>query len=266
MPENTVFQLKVLGARGSVPACGRDFAAFGGSTSCYLVQAGDKSVFLDAGSGILSAPVDFDVPPVILLSHLHLDHVLGLGMYARLSRKGLSTDIYVPAADDAAAEAALNGLYEPPYWPLTLKNYAGDVAIRSLPTALTFGDLRIDTMEGFHPGGCRVFRLSYGGKSLVYATDQEPDEVGLSALAAFSENADLLLYDGQYTEEEYEKRRGFGHSTAQRGMQLMQVCSAKKLLIVHHDPNSTDAVLQQREAAIGRSDVCYAKEGETIAL
>ncbi len=266
MPEHSVFQLKVLGARGSVPACGREFAAFGGSTSCYQVQAGDQTVFLDAGSGILSAPVDFEVPPVILLSHLHLDHVLGLGMYARLSRKGLSTDIYVPAADDAAAEAVLNGLYEPPYWPLTLKNYAGDVQIRSLPASLTFGDLRIDTMEGFHPGGCRAFRLSFVGKSLVYATDQEPDAAGLEALAAFSENADLLLFDGQYTEAEYEKRRGFGHSTAQRGMQLMQACGAKKLLIVHHDPNSTDAVLQQREEEVGRADVRYAREGETIAL
>ena len=266
MAEFDGMRVTVLGARGSVPACGRQFTGFGGSTSCYMVQAGEQTVFLDAGSGLVSAPVDFSVPPVILLSHLHLDHILGLGMYPRLSQKGKRTDIYVPAAPGEDPQALLNGVYEPPYWPLTLKNYAGDVHISPLQAHLEAGGIAIDTLEGYHPGGCKVFRLRYNGKTLVYATDQEPDEDGFAKLAAFAKDADLLLFDGQYSEEEYESRRGFGHSTAQKGIALMQQCGAKKLLLIHHDPHSTDAELTARETALGRADVRYAREGETIVL
>ena len=206
------------------------------------------------------------MPPVILLSHLHLDHILGLGMYPRLSQKGKRTDIYVPVQAEEDAAALLNGVYEPPYWPLTLKNYAGDVRVLPLGLHLEAGGVAIDSIDGYHPGGCKVFRLRFGGKTLVYATDQEPDEEGFAALAAFAKDADLLLYDAQYTEDEHRIRRGFGHSTAQEGLQLMEICGAKQLLLIHHDPHSTDAELTARETALGRADVRYAREGETIVL
>ena len=260
------FTLTVLGARGSVPACGKEFTGFGGSTSCYMVQAGEQTVFLDAGSGLVSAPADFSVPPVILLSHLHLDHILGLGMYPRLSQKGKRTDIYVPAVPGEDPQALLNGVYEPPYWPLTLRNYAGDVNICALKDSMEAGALKIDAIDGYHPGGSKVFRLQFDGRTLVYATDQEPDEDGFAKLAAFAKDADLLLFDGQYAEAEYESRKGFGHSTAQKSMALMERCGAKKLLLIHHDPHSTDETLTAREAALGRADVRWAREGETIVL
>ena len=71
----------VLGTRGSVTVSGRDREIFGGNTSCYMIRAGGETVFLDAGSGLISAPVELPRPPPILLRHLHIDHVLGLGMY-----------------------------------------------------------------------------------------------------------------------------------------------------------------------------------------
>ena len=95
--------LKVLGTRGSMAVHGSRYSVFGGATSCYLVRAGEDTVILDAGSGLLNAPVDTPRPPVILISHLHLDHLLGLGMYPRLSKKGAETEIYVPAADSREA-------------------------------------------------------------------------------------------------------------------------------------------------------------------
>ena len=81
-------RLRVLGTRGSLAISGEDYREFGGNTSCYMVQAGEETIFLDAGSGIFSAPDRFSRPPVILLSHLHLDHVIGLGMFPAISRKG----------------------------------------------------------------------------------------------------------------------------------------------------------------------------------
>lgn len=260
------FQLQVLGTRGSMAVGGSEKDGFGGATSCYMVQAGGQTVFLDGGSGLLDAPVEFDVPPAIVLTHLHLDHVLGLGMYPRLSQKGLQTDLYVPAEDAAGALAALDGLYSPPFWPLSLKDYAGDVRIRPLTLPLQLGDMRIEGMEGCHPGGCFVLKLLYEGRSLVLATDFEHEEPFFSELAAFAKDADLLLYDGQYTEAEYGSRRGFGHSTAAKGVELMDRCGAKRLLLIHHDPSRTDAQLASMGAAIGRETVRFARAGETIAL
>ncbi len=257
------FQLTVLGTRGSIPVTGRDKMRFGGATSCYMVQAGEQTIFLDGGSGLVDAPLDFDVPPAILLSHLHLDHVLGLGMYRRLSQKGCRTDLYVPAGAD---ENALDSLYAPPFWPLKLTGYAGDVRIHTMPASLRIGDVRVAAIPGDHPGGCLVMKLSFEGKTLVYATDQEPSETSFGTLAAFAKDADLLMFDGQFTEEEADVRKGFGHSSPSKGIELMDACGAKQLLLIHHDPARTDAALEEMERRTGRSNVRFARAGETVRI
>lgn len=260
------FTLTVLGTRGSMAINRPDCAEFGGSTSCYLVRAGNETVILDAGTGLLRAPSSFAKPPVLLLSHLHLDHVMGLGMYGRLSRRGAETYLYVPARDAEEAQRLLGGLYAPPYWPLELTRYAGTLHVEAMPSVLHVGPVAVETMEGSHPGESLVFRLRYAGKTLVYATDFEHETSSFDRLTRFAKGADLLLYDAQYSEEEYETRRGFGHSTPQRGMELLQRSGAKRLLLIHHDPGSTDEVLFGRESILGRDDARFAREGETIAI
>lgn len=259
-------QLRVLGARGSMAVCGADTAAFGGNTSCYLVNAGEDSVFLDAGSGLISAPADFPKPPSILLTHLHLDHLLGLGMYPRLSRPGAETFVYLPAREGEDPRRLLDGVYSPPYWPLSLSGYAGQVRVLPFPGSLRQGELLAESMPGSHPGGSLILRLSARGKSLVYATDFEHCEPAFSALAEFARGTDLLLYDGQYSPEEYEQRRGFGHSTPEKGIELMERCGAKRLLLVHHDPGHRDRELEERERLLGRENVRFAREGDVIEL
>lgn len=243
----------------------KDYLHFGGSTSCYMVQAGQQTVFLDAGTGLLSAPVSFLRPPVILLSHLHLDHLLGLGMYPRLSQNGKETFIYLPAGEQGA-DSRLDGLYAPPYWPLSLCGYAGTQQIGELVFPMQLGDITVEGIQGNHPGGCWVMRLCCGGRKLVYATDYEPAEPSFSELISFAENADLLLYDGQYTQEEYEQRKGFGHSTAEKGIEVMERSGAKRLLLIHLDPQHTDRFLLEREKKIGCERVSFAREGEEIVI
>ncbi|MBR1409333.1 MAG: hypothetical protein IJ573_10640 [Clostridia bacterium] len=261
-----LFRLTVLGTRGSMAICKKSHSLFGGDTSCYYVQAGEESLFLDGGSGLLCAPTEFSRPPVILLTHLHLDHLLGLGMYPRLSRRGEQTQIFVPAPDEEGALSALDRLYRPPYWPLSLTAYAGDVRVKPLLPSFSVGVVQVQTLEGNHPGGCTVIRLQYAGKTLVYATDYERDEPSFTSLIGFAKGADLLLYDGQYVKEELPAKRGFGHSTAEDGIELMERCGAKRLLIVHHDPGSTDEMLLEREARIHRPDVHYARAGGVFDL
>lgn len=239
---------------------------FGGATSCYMVQAGEDCVFLDAGSGLLAAPADFPNPPLILISHLHLDHLLGLGMYRRLLLRGVETRLCMPSTVTETGLKMLDALYSPPFWPLSLINYAGDLKLVPAHFPMRHGCMFIESMQGNHPGGCLLFKISSGGKSLVYATDYEHKPSGFAGLADFARGTDLLLYDGQYTAAEYESRKGFGHSTAEKGVELMELCGAKRLLLIHHDPQSTDDTLLAREAGIQKSGVHFAREGEVIEL
>ena len=260
------FTCTVLGCRGSMSVSGKDFQKFGTATSSYLVEVAGEAIILDAGSGILAAPVEFDHVPCILITHLHVDHLMGLGMYPRLSKKGERTSIYVPATSHKEAESSLELLYSRPLWPVTLKSYAGQVRIAPVPETLHVGKVTIEAIEGSHPGGCKVFKISCGDKTLVYATDFEHDEEATDRLSEFAQGADLLLYDGQYTTDAYETHRGFGHSTAEEGVRLMERAGISRLLVVHHDPGSTDAELARRERAFGDDRVHFAREGEVIEL
>ena len=261
------FQLTVLGSRGSMATGRRDCAVFGGDSSCYLVRAGEETVFLDAGSGLAAAPAVYPKPPVILLSHLHLDHLIGLGMFPGLSVPGLKPRIYVPfCSSRKEAQEALDRLYAPPLWPLRLVDYGSDAELLPLPSTLRLGELSIETAEGNHPGGCMAFRLEYRGKNLVYITDYEMEESSFRRLTQFAGQTDLLLVDAQYDEAESRIKKGFGHSSAESGLRIMEECGAKRLLLIHHDPGSTDDVLLEREKKLPTPKASYARQGQTIEL
>lgn len=266
MSDQSTFQLTVLGARGSIPISGRNFMQFGGNTSCYMVRAGEQTIFLDAGSGLLSAPISFSRPPAILLSHLHLDHLLGLGSYRRLLQEGAETDLYLPADSEDHLLEMLDGLYSPPYWPLSLTEYRGTLRLHPYTQGLQIGEVSVETAEGHHPGKSRLIRLQFRGKSLVYATDFEHGEEASRGLIKFAAEADLLLYDGQFTEEDYVNRIGFGHSTAKTGHEIMERCGARQMLIIHHDPSATDETLLRQEERIKTETVRFAREGETVSI
>lgn len=263
---DSIFELTVLGAQGSMASARPDQILFGGDSSCYMLRAGEETLFLDAGSGMLRAPAQYSRAPIVLLSHLHLDHLIGLGMFPGLSRRGQGLEVYVPfCRSREEAEACLGRIYAPPFWPLTLPQSECGAKLLPLPESLLRGELRVDSIAGNHPGGCRIFRVSYRGRSLVYATDFEHEERSFECLAAFAQGTDLLLYDAQYTAEEYPARRGFGHSTAEKGLELMARCGAKRLLLIHHAPWSTDEELEERERRLPEG-AAFAREGQRISI
>ncbi len=261
------FQLTVFGARGSMAACRDECSSFGGDTSCYMVQAGEETVFLDGGSGLASAPALYPKPPVILLSHLHLDHIIGLGMFTGFFVPGQRARLYVPFCEnDESAADMIARIFAPPFWPLKISDLEGKPEILAMPQSLSVGEMEIETMEGNHPDRTMVYRLNYDGRSIVYATDYEADELSFSRLADFASGADLLLYDAQFTEEEYPNKRGFGHSTAIKGLELMERSGAGRLLLIHHAPSSSDPELEKREKTLNRINVLYARQGVTLAV
>ena len=114
----------------------------------------------------------------------------------------------------------------------------------------------------------KALEMEAEGKSIVYATDFEPSDGAGERLTEFSKDADLLLYDGQYTEVEFEARKGFGHSTPMLALKTMQGSGAKRVMVVHHDPRHEDEFLARWEGELQQLDprICFAREGMKLNL
>ena len=266
-------KITVLGTRGSMPVAGKSFVLYGGATSCYKVQAGDEEIYLDAGSGIVEAMSSPTTRVTILITHMHLDHILGLPFFSTLRESGRPIDIYAGKRSGLLPHEAIDRLISPPFWPCKIENYPAHVNIHTLPelsrgnrTHFNIGAVEVDMMEGNHPGGSTIFRLTYAGKSLVYATDFEHTPEDCAALTDFAKRTNLLLYDAQYTEDEYGRCRGYGHSTPAEGLKVAAAAEVGRLLFVHHAPNRTDEELLNMEREFAGRAVSFAKFGEEIFL
>ena len=259
------FELTVLGTRGSMPVNGKNFIVYGGATSCYRIRAGDQEIYLDAGNGILDAAIEPNTRITVLLTHMHLDHIIGLPFFAALGQKNRRVDIYAKSCAGLTGKEAINRLIAPPFWPLKLEQYPADVFFHELPEKnFSLGAVEVDFMEGTHPLGSTIYRLTHGGKSLVYATDFEHTPEGCDALARFADGCDILFYDAQYTDGEYEKYHGYGHSTPSFGLKVGTEANAKKIILVHHAPQRTDEELaaMEREFAAYKDKILFAKTGD----
>ena len=206
----------VLGTRGSVPVEGKDYSIYGGATSCYQVRAGNEEIYLDAGSGIVTAKISANTNISILFSHMHMDHVLGLPFFSALSQKDRSVDMYSEKSSGLDLKSAIDHLIAPPFWPVKIEQYPANVRFHDVQKKFSIGEVEIETMSGNHPGGTTIYRLNYKSKSIVYVTDFEhSSEEKCEELIRFSADCDLLTYDAQYTNEEYNRFRGFGHMVNQ---------------------------------------------------
>ena len=255
--------LAVLGTRGSVPTCGKDTELFGGQTSCYQLTAGSQTLLLDAGTGLLDAELPGDGDVAVVLSHTHIDHILGLTMFPALLQPERTVHLYGMTLEGRTLSGQLARLMSPPLWPVGLEELPARVVFHELEARQTICGMTVEAIEGSHPGGCAVLRVTAGGKTVVYATDFEHTPEKTAQLEAFARGASLLLYDGQYTPEQFSQCVGFGHSTAEEGGRLFKACGAEKLRLIHLDPWASDETLLARERELGLS---FAKRGEVIRL
>ncbi len=245
-------QLTCFGARGSVSVSGKGFDIYGGGTSCYVVNFGKNRIFLDGGSGMVDPKTgDYSsqgTDEIVLITHMHLDHIIGLPYHDGLMLKDHKVTIYVPFEPWVEK---LRTIFSPPFWPLELTDYPADVSIDVVPDSLDIDGCRVTHIVGSHPGKSLVYRLDYEGSSIVYATDYEHDN-GESdeRLIQFAKDADIMIYDGSYTPEEYIKFKGYGHSTPQKGAEIAAAAGVKKLVISHHAPDHDDDFVRKMENEI----------------
>jgi phosphoribosyl 1,2-cyclic phosphodiesterase len=248
-------KLRLHGTRGSMGRAGPETMEFGGDTSCVgLVGSNDSILVLDAGSGLARINPAVNPPPSridILLTHLHLDHLQGLGFFRPAFSHEIEVHLWGPASSTMTLSERLGRYLSPPLFP---------VRLRDLP-ALRFHDLRPGTYDVgnyevtadlvCHPGPTLGFRITDGSKTLTYLPDHEPALGGDFPRAGawtsgfdLSNDVDVLIHDFQYTEAEYDDRAGWGHSSIPQALQFATQVEARRLISFHHDPDHDDIALR----------------------
>lgn len=285
------------GTRGSISTPGRITEKYGGNTPCITVSHQDMTVILDAGTGVRNLGLDLVQgshkrrSPLLLhlfLSHTHWDHIQGLPFFQPAYLKDTRLTIYGSPNKERFLASVLKGQMDYEYFPVSMSALTADIRIQEISKeVIHLGAMRIDWQEQvYHPGGSVRYRFHVNGKKIIYATDVELDqifygkdkgekeEVAGQEYLAFIDEADLLIADGQYTEEEYQSKVGWGHSSFPVLFEIASRARVKQLAIFHHDPQHSDTFLDDLWVKTGsryrsgdhRMDVFWAREGLTLSF
>jgi phosphoribosyl 1,2-cyclic phosphodiesterase len=246
--------VRFLGVRGSIATPGADKTA-GGNTACVEVTAGDTRIILDAGTGLrVLGDERMKHGPrhsTILLSHLHWDHVAGLPFFTPIYVPGHRVEVASGPNGVMPLEDAMKQLFQHPFFPVDHALVREQLSTRELRAndKFTIGDITVTMAKLNHPDPVYGYRLEAFGQSIVYATDTEHFSCVDPTLKKLAAGADILIYDSQYTPEEYPTKVGWGHSTWLAGAELARAAGVPQLVLFHHDPNRTDEQLALLEAA-----------------
>ncbi|HTR75783.1 MAG TPA: MBL fold metallo-hydrolase [Solirubrobacterales bacterium] len=253
-------RVDLWGTRGSVPSPGPETIRYGGNTSCVGVALTDGSLLaLDAGTGIRNLGLALPVETTrlhILLTHLHLDHIQGLVFFEPLFRSQAEIVIWGPASPDASLRDRIGRYISAPLSPVEVRELPCDISFRACPEELEIGSARITAAPVAHRGPTLGYRIEDGGSTLAYLPDHEPalgtdlgtvdrDWISGFDLAA---DADLLIHDGQYADDEYPEHLGWGHSALSHSLAFARRTAARRTVLVHHDPLHSDAWLDAHAA------------------
>lgn len=260
----------ILGCRGSVPVCGEHFTRYGGATSCVLVRGEASIAVLDAGTGLLELSPHLhenrSIP--IFLSHCHIDHILGLPICPEALKKEYEFHIYGPSRDGLDIATQISALMSPPLWPVSPSQLPARFVFHSTAPRLELDGFTVDTMEGCHPGGVTVYRLTVSGRRIIYMTDCTISAENRADLLEFSRDCDLLLCDGQYSDEQWQTRSTFGHNRWTEAARFGVECGAKTIRIMHHDPTHSDPTLDAARSEVRsiapECDLAFANEEITL--
>lgn len=277
--------VKLWGTRGSLPTPGSSTMRYGGNTSCVQV-GGDEgpAIVLDAGTGIRELGISLTKTPRpvhVLLTHLHLDHILGLGFFIPLFSPGYEVHIWGPASTTVSLENRLMRYLSPPLFPLHLLEMSMNLHIHEIACdTFQIGGFSIRSALVCHPGPTVGYRITGpNGKIVAYIPDHEP-ALGVqnyplspdwTSGVEVAEGADLLIHDSQYSGHEYEDKQGWGHSSLEQALIFGGLAEVREFVSFHYDPSHNDSAIDQlvKDAAerVGpRFTVTPGVEGQTFEV
>jgi phosphoribosyl 1,2-cyclic phosphodiesterase len=253
-------QVTLWGTRGSLATPGPEMTRYGGNTSCVGVVGREGTILvLDAGTGIrrLAATIPESKRRLdILLTHLHMDHIQGLGFFAPLYRPEIEVHVWGPGSANLQLQARLMRYLSPPLFPVSLSELPCRLSFHEVASReVDIGEFRVRSALVCHPGPTLGYRIcAPDGRVLTYLPDHEP------ALAAaqfpslprewtsggeLAAGSDLLIHDSQYSAVEYPGHCGWGHSSLNQALDFGTLTGVKQFVPFHHDPSHTDADLDR---------------------
>jgi phosphoribosyl 1,2-cyclic phosphodiesterase len=297
--------VRFWGVRGSYPAPYPTHMGYGGNTPCVEIRTGNQVIALDAGTGIIALGnalmAQSEIREVhIVLTHYHWDHISGLPFFVPAFVPGWTINIYGPAQNPDELAYHISRQMKAPYFPVEVETWLADIRYHATGAKpFSIGDAKLQSFAVHHPGTTFGYRVEANNKRVVYAPDNElsfirqsiddrkaefdeeekemleamKEEERLKSIA-FMRDSDVLIHDAQYTEADYQRKRGWGHSCFKDTVASAIDAGANSLYLFSHDPNYDDDELSRLEvqakgivAERGSKMHCIvAREGSSIDL
>lgn len=274
------FTVQFWGVRGSIPSPGLHTVRYGGNTPCVEMQAGGKRLIFDGGTGLhvlgQSLLRQMPIEAHIFFTHSHWDHVQGFPFFTPGFVRGNDFHIYgAIAPDGSTVEQRLNDQMLHPNFPVPLQIMQANLDFYNVKPGepIKINDVIVETAPLNHPGEAVGYRVNWRDGAAVYITDTEhfPDRLDENVMW-LARNADILIYDSTYTDDEYHSPKspkiGWGHSTWQEAVKIAKAANVKTLVIFHHDPAHDDEFLDRvgEEAAVQFPGAIMAQEGMVLQV
>jgi phosphoribosyl 1,2-cyclic phosphodiesterase len=241
-------KVEFWGVRGSIPTAEGDKLNTGGNTPCTVLQYGSEPlVIIDAGTGLrlLGLQLEYSdgnaLEASILFSHFHWDHIQGFPFFDPVYSEYANLRLYSTVSPDSLRQI-LEQQMKDPYFPTPLSSARAVLGYNRVPSeGCRIGSLTIRPVRLNHPGGASGYRIDSPAGSLIYVSDHEHGIAQIDdSIAQHAAGADLLIYDAHYTPAEYERFRGWGHSTWLEGTRLANRAGVGQLVLFHHSPSRKD--------------------------
>ena len=255
------------GCRGSIPNPSKEMLKYGGNTTCFELSMDDFQVFFDTGSGFQNAVLDNNKQIIIVFSHFHHDHLQGLAFNKYLITAEKKTFICSALVNAEKLNKIIRRYFSGDFFPLDLFENLDNVTFSNFTDVQTMvsGEFKIETIKLNHPGGSYGYSVTRNNKKCVFLCDNEFTTSQADELKIFAENADMVIWDGMFTEEELRVKTGWGHSSIQQGIDFFSSLNCGEIIISHHAPYRTDAELDIIEESLP-TGIHLAKDGQVLKL
>lgn len=267
--------MRFWGVRGSVSCPGPGTVKYGGNTPCVEVRCGEHVLVFDAGTGIRELGESLCALGIddldMFLSHTHYDHVVGLPFFQYAFSAGNTLRLWAGHLQpDSTIEAALRTFMAAPFFPVPVDIFHATLDYRDFSAGETLTPhpgVTLRTAPLNHPNGATGYRIDYGGHTICYVTDTahvvgQPDDTVLGLI----ENADIVIYDSMFTDDEFSACADWGHSTWQECLRLCRAAGVTTPVMFHHLPGRDDGALDAIAAEADRlfPGALVAREGQTL--